>query len=111
MTSGDSAAVAKAQLSSNQRPFWHASLAKERKDTLKSWLPGIILITAILWIALPIFWGSNLLLLNYFHRLTILSVNFDDGVSNEAVGMQNLLTFPECSRCGTCCDSDTSRNE
>jgi hypothetical protein len=43
--------------------------------------PFLLVVTITLWICLPIFWGSTLLLENYFYTLNILVVDFDSAAS------------------------------
>ena len=58
--------------------------------------PFFLVITVVLWICLPIFWGSTLLLEHYFYRLNIQVVDFDSAANgaNAMVGpsvVQSLL--------------------
>jgi len=47
----------------------------------QSVLPFFLVITVVLWICLPIFWGSTLLLEHYFYKLNIQIVDFDSSAS------------------------------
>lgn len=47
--------------------------------------------TVILWIALPIFWGSVWLLLRYFNQLTVTVVDFESPLLGEDAALGPLM--------------------
>lgn len=60
------------------------------------------MVTIVLWICLPIFWGSTLLLEHYFYKLNIQVVDFDSAASgaDAVVGpplLQQLLQINQQS--------------
>lgn len=80
---------AKVEQLDESQPFYSSYVSKARKTTVLEMLKGLALITVILWIALPIFWGSNWLLLRYFSQMTLTIVDFESpaiGAGNAAVG-------------------------
>ncbi|KAK9896047.1 hypothetical protein P389DRAFT_73734 [Cystobasidium minutum MCA 4210] len=74
-----------------QHPFWSKSIKNERRQSAKGMLMGMLLITAILWIALPIFWGSVWLLLRYFNQLTVTVVDFESPLLGQDAALGPLM--------------------
>lgn len=70
--------------------------------TTQSLGPFLLVVIVMLWICLPIFWGSTILLEHYFYRLNIQVVDFDSAASgaNALVGpplVQSLLQINSAS--------------
>ena len=70
-------AEARHEMATEQSQAYQKDVRPTEKSTGKQLLQGFVLITAILWICLPIFWGSNWLLVRFLNRLTITTVNFE----------------------------------
>lgn len=88
----DQAAQVKGTMSQEKRSFWSRDVKDARKKTALDMLKGLALITVILWIALPIFWGSNWLLLRYFNQLTIVAVDFESPQLGQNAAVGPVLT-------------------
>lgn len=73
-----------AALHESRRSIFHPSLKKERRELIWGFFRTTGLITLLLWLALPIFWGSTYLLLPFLSRLTIYVVDFDTQASGNA---------------------------
>lgn len=64
-----------------EHSLWSPAIAGQRKAFFKTLLMFFGITTIVLWLVLPLFWGSTLLLERYFPRLHVHVVDFDSQAS------------------------------